>query len=187
MGLATKFRQKLRTFMQRPGATVSLAPFEALLPRIEELDDELRSLTDAELTERARELRDRLSGSRASTDQPVDQPVDRLLDEPADDAPDEPADELDEPVEAVARPAAADSEEIPEYVDALGRAQPVVIDDEDLVQICALGREAGRRALDERAFDTQLLGAMSMLAGTVVEMATGEGKTLAAAIAAFGY
>ena len=57
-------------------------------------------------------------------------------------------------------------------------------DPQDFVEACALGREAGRRALGERAFDVQLLGAMVLLAGHVVEMATGEGKTLAAAIAA---
>ena len=58
---------------------------------------------------------------------------------------------------------------------------------EDLVEICAVGREAARRALGERAYDVQLLGVMSLLAGTVAEMATGEGKTLAAAIAAYGH
>jgi preprotein translocase subunit SecA len=58
---------------------------------------------------------------------------------------------------------------------------------EDLVEICAIGREAARRALGERAYDVQLLGVMSLLAGTVAEMATGEGKTLAAAIAAYGH
>ncbi len=58
---------------------------------------------------------------------------------------------------------------------------------EDLVEICAIGREAARRALGERAYDVQLLGVMALLAGTVAEMATGEGKTLAAAIAAYGH
>jgi preprotein translocase subunit SecA len=58
---------------------------------------------------------------------------------------------------------------------------------EDVVEICAIGREAARRALGERAYDVQLLGVMSMLAGTVAEMATGEGKTLVAAIAAYGH
>ena len=37
-----------------------------------------------------------------------------------------------------------------------------------------------------RPFDVQLLGALRMLAGDVVEMATGEGKTLSGAIAAAG-
>ena len=58
---------------------------------------------------------------------------------------------------------------------------------EDLVDICAIAREAARRALDERPYDVQLLGAMAMLSGHVAEMATGEGKTLAAAIAAYGH
>ena len=38
-----------------------------------------------------------------------------------------------------------------------------------------------------RPFDVQLQGALRMLAGDVVEMATGEGKTLSGAIAAAGY
>ncbi|MGH3468801.1 MAG: accessory Sec system translocase SecA2, partial [Thermocrispum sp.] len=56
-----------------------------------------------------------------------------------------------------------------------------------LVEVCALGREAARRALDERAFDVQLLGVMGLLTGHVVQMATGEGKTLAGALAASGF
>src|SRR5262245_12202839 len=58
---------------------------------------------------------------------------------------------------------------------------------DEIVEICAIGREAARRALDQRAYDVQLLGVMSLLAGTVAEMATGEGKTLAACIAAYGH
>jgi preprotein translocase subunit SecA len=57
----------------------------------------------------------------------------------------------------------------------------------DYTEICAVGREAARRALDERPFDVQLLGAMALLSGKVAEMATGEGKTLTAAIAAYGH
>ncbi|MDW5322711.1 accessory Sec system translocase SecA2 [Plantactinospora sp. KLBMP9567] len=58
---------------------------------------------------------------------------------------------------------------------------------EDFVEICAVGREAARRGLDQRPYDVQLLGAMSLLAGKVAEMATGEGKTLTATIAAYGH
>ena len=53
--------------------------------------------------------------------------------------------------------------------------------------ICAVGREAARRALGERPFDVQLLGTLAMLSGQVAEMATGEGKTLSGALAAAGY
>ncbi|WP_406080526.1 accessory Sec system translocase SecA2 [Micromonospora sp. NBC_00858] len=54
-------------------------------------------------------------------------------------------------------------------------------------EICAVGREAARRGLDQRPYDVQLLGAMALLSGKVAEMATGEGKTLTAAIAAYGH
>ncbi len=60
-------------------------------------------------------------------------------------------------------------------------------EEKDLVELCALGREAAKRAIDERPYDVQLLGAMELLAGHVVQMATGEGKTLAGALAAAGY
>ena len=56
-----------------------------------------------------------------------------------------------------------------------------------LTEWCAVVREAAHRGIGERPFDVQLLGAARMLAGDVVEMATGEGKTLAGALAAAGY
>jgi len=43
----------------------------------------------------------------------------------------------------------------------------------DDAEICACGREAARRALGERPYDVQLLGALAMLSGLVAEMATG--------------
>jgi preprotein translocase subunit SecA len=52
---------------------------------------------------------------------------------------------------------------------------------------CAVGREAARRALGERPFDVQLIGTLAMLQGQIAEMATGEGKTLAGALAAARY
>ena len=60
-------------------------------------------------------------------------------------------------------------------------------DSADIPQFLAIAREASERATTLRPFDVQLLGALRMLAGDVVEMATGEGKTLAGAIAAAGY
>ena len=57
----------------------------------------------------------------------------------------------------------------------------------DDAEICACGREAARRALGERPYDVQVLGALAMLSGLVAEMATGEGKTLSGALAAAGY
>ena len=60
-------------------------------------------------------------------------------------------------------------------------------DSADMPQFLAIAREAAERATGLRPFDVQLLGALRMLAGDVIEMATGEGKTLSGAIAAAGY
>ncbi len=60
-------------------------------------------------------------------------------------------------------------------------------DSTDIPQFLAIAREAAERTTGLRPFDVQLLGALRMLAGDVVEMATGEGKTLSGAIAAAGY
>jgi preprotein translocase subunit SecA len=57
----------------------------------------------------------------------------------------------------------------------------------DIQQFLAIAREAADRTTGLRPFDVQLQGALRMMAGDVVEMATGEGKTLAGAIAAAGY
>ncbi|WP_233209215.1 accessory Sec system translocase SecA2 [Mycobacterium sp. ENV421] len=57
----------------------------------------------------------------------------------------------------------------------------------DIPQFLAIAREAAERATGLRPFDVQLSGALRMLAGDVIEMATGEGKTLSGAIAAAGY
>jgi preprotein translocase subunit SecA len=57
----------------------------------------------------------------------------------------------------------------------------------DIPQFLAIAREASERKTGLRPFDVQLLGALRMLAGDVIEMATGEGKTLSGAIAAAGY
>jgi preprotein translocase subunit SecA len=60
-------------------------------------------------------------------------------------------------------------------------------DSPDIPQFLAIAREAAERTTALRPFDVQLLGALRMMAGDVVEMATGEGKTLSGAIAAAGY
>jgi preprotein translocase subunit SecA len=57
----------------------------------------------------------------------------------------------------------------------------------DIPQFLAIAREAAERSTELRPFDVQLLAALRMLAGDVIEMATGEGKTLAGAIASAGY
>src|SRR5512145_2826442 len=57
--------------------------------------------------------------------------------------------------------------------------------DETLPEVFALVREAGRRTLGMRHFDTQLMGGMVLHQGKIAEMATGEGKTLVATLPAY--
>ncbi len=139
MALLSRVGTRLKRLLSRP-ASVDLARYEALLPRIGELEPELEELSDTELAERAAalrrlgDLRDDSSSARRDTKKARETDFDDML-----------------------------------------------------VEVCALGREAARRALGERAFDVQLLGTMGLLTGHVVQMATGEGKTLAGALAAAGY
>jgi len=53
---------------------------------------------------------------------------------------------------------------------------------EILVEAFAVAREAGRRVLNMRHFDVQLIGGMVLHNGTISEMKTGEGKTLVATL-----
>ena len=57
--------------------------------------------------------------------------------------------------------------------------------DELLPEAFALVREAGRRTLDMRHFDVQLMGGIVLHRGNIAEMRTGEGKTLVATLPAY--
>ncbi len=57
--------------------------------------------------------------------------------------------------------------------------------DELLPEAFAVVREAGRRVLDMRHFDVQLIGGMALHNGKIAEMRTGEGKTLVATLPAY--
>ena len=57
--------------------------------------------------------------------------------------------------------------------------------DQLLAEAYAAVREAAARVLGQRAFDTQLLGAIALHQGRIAEMRTGEGKTLTATFPAY--
>jgi preprotein translocase subunit SecA len=63
------------------------------------------------------------------------------------------------------------------------RAQSGESLDELLSETFALVREIGKRRMDMRHFDVQLIGGMVLHDGTIAEMRTGEGKTLTATLA----
>jgi len=56
-----------------------------------------------------------------------------------------------------------------------------------LPEAFALVREAGRRTIDMRHFDVQILGGIAMFHRSIVEMQTGEGKTLTATLPMYLY
>ena len=58
---------------------------------------------------------------------------------------------------------------------------------DDAPELLACLREVANRSIGLRPFDVQLQGALRLLEGDVVQMATGEGKTLSGALAAAGF
>src|ERR1700730_1628435 len=65
--------------------------------------------------------------------------------------------------------------------DALRQAEKAALD-ELLPEAFAVVREAGRRVVNMRHFDVQLIGGIVLHQGKIAEMRTGEGKTLVATL-----
>ncbi|MCB1760470.1 MAG: preprotein translocase subunit SecA, partial [Gammaproteobacteria bacterium] len=57
--------------------------------------------------------------------------------------------------------------------------------DDLLPEAFAVVREAGRRTMEMRHFDVQMIGGMVLNQGKIAEMRTGEGKTLVATLAVY--
>ncbi len=132
---------------------------KSLMPRvaaISALEQQIQKLTDAELRAKTEEFRQRIQQrlSRLATPAPA----------PEGEA------------ETQSDPDRAKQLEKDQY-DAL---QEVL--DEILVEAFAVVREAGRRVLNMRHFDVQLIGGMVQHKGMISEMKTGEGKTLVATL-----
>jgi preprotein translocase subunit SecA len=69
-----------------------------------------------------------------------------------------------------------------EFKEKLAQGAPL---DDLLVEAFAVVREAGRRFLNMRHFDVQLIGGIVLHRGKIAEMRTGEGKTLVATLPAY--
>ncbi|MDA0789265.1 MAG: preprotein translocase subunit SecA [Proteobacteria bacterium] len=68
------------------------------------------------------------------------------------------------------------------FAERLGNRESL---DDILPEAFATVREAGKRALDMRMFDVQLIGGITLHEGRIAEMRTGEGKTLVATLALY--
>jgi preprotein translocase subunit SecA len=88
---------------------------------------------------------------------------------------------IQERVSRIADEPEADSDRLKEIEDERTKAINDVLAD-ILVEAFAVVREGGRRVLNMRHFDVQLIGGMVLHQGKIAEMKTGEGKTLVATL-----
>jgi len=138
---------------------------KSLMPQvaaINALEPEMQKLTDAELRAKTDEFRKRIEERMSRFGGGNGNPP------PENDsgAESEDADDLD-------RQKRIEKEQYDALQEAL---------DEILVEAFAVVREAGRRVLNMRHFDVQLIGGMVLHSGKISEMKTGEGKTLVATL-----
>ena len=89
--------------------------------------------------------------------------------------------QIQERVAQIADEPEADHDRRKELDDERLKAVNEVLDD-ILEEAFAVVREAGRRVLNMRHFDVQLIGGMVLHQGKIAEMKTGEGKTLVATL-----
>ena len=89
-----------------------------------------------------------------------------------------------DPDATVVSAAASDEARAEQHKAALERARSEALD-EVLPEAFAVVREAGKRALNMRHFDVQLIGGLALHNGKISEMRTGEGKTLVATLPAY--
>ena len=138
---------------------------KALMPQVEAinaLEPQMQKLTDPELRAKTDEFRQRIQERLSRFDaEGSDSTAEVEVDAEADGEPD---------------PDRRKRLEKERY-DTL---QEVL--DEILPEAFAVVREAGRRGLNMRHFDVQLIGGMVLHQGTISEMKTGEGKTLVATL-----
>ena len=151
----------INTLLGKIFGTKNEREIKRLQPRvaaINALEPGMQKLSDDELRGKTAEFRARIQERLGS-----------IHDEPYGDDPDSP----DVPLENSDR-----QKEIETQRD--GVLKEVL--DELLEEAFAVVREAGRRALNMRHFDVQLIGGMVLHEGKIAEMKTGEGKTLVATL-----
>ena len=134
---------------------------KSLMPKVQAinaLEPQIQKLTDDELRAKTDEFRQR-----------IQERLSHVTRTPQAEAPEPGAD--DEP----------DLDEQKQFEKQEYEALQEVLE-EILVEAFAVVREAGRRVLNMRHFDVQLIGGMVLHQGKISEMKTGEGKTLVATL-----
>ncbi len=150
----------INTLIAKVFGTKNERVVKTLMPQvhaINALEPQMRKLTDAELRAKTEEFRQR-----------IQERLSRFNSAPETET---------EPD--------ADAEPDPDRQKRLEKEQYAALQEalnEILVEAFAVVREAGRRVLNMRHFDVQLIGGMVLHQGTISEMKTGEGKTLVATL-----
>ncbi len=148
----------INTLIGKVFGTKNERVIKSLRPKVEAinaLEPEMRKLTDAELRAKTDEFRQRIQEglARFTSTATTDSEAE------AQDGPDRSKQLEKEQYEA-----------LQEVLDGI------------VVEAFAVVREAGRRVLNMRHFDVQLIGGMVQHQGMISEMKTGEGKTLVATL-----
>ena len=138
---------------------------KSLMPKVQAinaLEPEMQKRTDAELRAKTNEFRhriqERLNFVAGSNGNPP----------PGSEA--DPELEVEDDLDRIKRLEKEQYEALQEVLDEI------------LVEAFAVVREAGRRVLNMRHFDVQLIGGIVLHLGKIAEMKTGEGKTLVATL-----
>src|SRR4030081_1520584 len=135
------------------------------MPQVEAinaLEPQMQKLTDAELRAKTDEFRRRIQERLSRFDAEGSDPTAEVEVDPEADAEPDP-----DPLKRLEKERYAALQEVLNGI---------------LVEAFAVVREAGRRVLNMRHFDVQLIGGMVLHQGTISEMKTGEGKTLVATL-----
>jgi preprotein translocase subunit SecA len=150
----------INTVLGKIFGTKNEREIKKLMPRVEQisaLEPEIQKLTDEQLRAKTDEFRRRI---KESTQHLTDEAIAG-------------ADADTDEVTGAAR--------VKTLEDEKRRLENEVLD-EILHEAFAVVREAGRRILNMRHFDVQLIGGMVLHQGKISEMKTGEGKTLVATL-----
>ena len=154
----------INTLLGKVFGTKNERVVKALMPQvaaINALEPQIQKLTDAELRAKTDEFRRRIQERLARFKDARAAEVAAKAEEENDAEPD------------VDRQKRLEKEQYNALQEVLN---------EILVEAFAVVREAGRRVLNMRHFDVQLIGGMVLHQGTISEMKTGEGKTLVATL-----
>ncbi|HKF01594.1 MAG TPA: preprotein translocase subunit SecA [Candidatus Sulfotelmatobacter sp.] len=155
----------INTLLGKVFGTKNERVIKSLMPNVQAinaLEPEIQKLSDAELRAKTDEFRQRIQErlSRVGGGNGSPPPVDTAAGTEDDGNGFDRAKQIEK-----------------EQYDALQEALEDI-----LVEAFAVVREAGRRVLNMRHFDVQLVGGMVLHSGKISEMKTGEGKTLVATL-----